>query len=355
MCKLRFLKYFHLPMTKNIFRAKNSAVLFMVNLVNSILIFFLLFSNSHALSLEEPGVKKFIQEMVSEHQYDKALLDDTFSKVRVLKSVLKAISRPAEKKLSWHNYRKIFFDGKRPSQGLEFWKKHRETLERAYEKYGVPPEIIVAIIGVETRYGRVTGSYKVIDSLSTLAFRYPKRAKFFRKQLVEFLLLAREQKIDPLSSTGSYAGAMGIPQFIPSSYRHYAVDFDNDGHIDIWNNPNDAIGSVANYFHEHGWEKGKTITVRAMISGEKYKQALNKSLKPSLDKTDLENFQINSDELIGTESPYKLLELEQLEHNEYWLGLQNFYVITRYNHSVLYAMAVFQLSEVIRMEYEKSY
>ncbi len=324
----------------------------MYKLFNTILCFFLLFSNVHAISPDEPDVKRFIDEMVTEHGFDQVLLNDTFSKVKISKSVLEAISRPAEKKLSWYNYRKIFFDGRRTQQGVDFWKKNKITLQKAYEHYGVPPEMIVAIIGVETRYGRVSGKYKVMDSLSTLAFHYPKRSKFFRKQLKNYLLLAREQKIDPMSSTGSYAGAMGIPQFIPSSYRHFAVDFDNDDLTDIWSNPADAIGSVANYFHEHGWKKGGLVTVRAKVSGIAYKQALNDSLKPGLSDSDLKTYQVSSEELKEKQSPYKLLELEQNNGFDYWLGLHNFYVITRYNHSVLYAMAVYQLSEAIRKEFQ---
>lgn len=320
------------------------------------IILFLLLGYNHvaALPLDDPKVNKFIQEMIDEHGFERPSLNALFSKVRISQSVLDAISRPAEKKLTWHRYRKIFFDGKRTQQGVSFWQENKAELDRAYEKYGVPPEIIAAIIGVETRYGRITGRHKVMNALSTLAFRYPKRAKFFRGQLKEFLILAREQNIDPMSSTGSYAGAMGIPQFIPSSYRHYAIDFDGDDFTDIWSNPTDAIGSVANYFHEHGWRNGETVTVKANVTGQGYKQALDDSLKPNLSHADLKNYQVYSNELNGDQSPYKLLELEQENGHDYWLGLHNFYVITRYNHSVLYAMAVYQLSQAIKEEYQKS-
>ena len=230
-------------------------------------------------------------------------------------------------------------------------KENRLVLDKAEKAYGVPREIITAIIGVETRYGRNTGRYKVIDSLVTLAFHYPKRAGFFRSELEQFLLLTREQGLDPLEVTGSYAGAMGISQFISSSYRNYAVDFDIDGKTDIWNNPSDAIGSVANYFKMHGWKPGKQIAFRARAEGDQYLQELDGDLLPDKKVRDLAEYGIYPVTPVNPDTMVKLLRFETREGDELWLGLQNFYVITRYNHSPLYAMAVFQLAMEILNQY----
>ena len=223
---------------------------------------------------------EFVEKMVSEHDFEKKYVLDLLAKAKQQQSILDAISRPAEKTKKWHEYRNIFLGEKRINQGVEFWKENEATLNTASEKYGVPQEIIVAIIGVETRYGRHAGKYRVLDSLATLGFDYPRRAKFFRGQLEQFLLLAREQDLDPEVLVGSYAGAMGYGQFIPSSYRHYAVDFDGDGVADIWNNPVDAIGSVANYFAEHHWKTGAPVFTRARFPKEYESENLNSISKP---------------------------------------------------------------------------
>ena len=236
-------------------------------------------------------------------------------------------------------------------KGVEFWNENKTTLDRAEKVYGVPVEIIIAIIGVETRYGRNAGNYKVINSLATLAFEYPDRSEFFKKELEQFLLLAREQGFDPTGITGSYAGAMGIPQFIASSYRNYAVDFDNDGIINIWTDPVDAIGSVANYFKMHGWMHGQDIAMPAMVKGESFMRVLNEDLKPDIPAADLAAYGISHEPGIAPGAVVKLLSFETDNGYEYWLGFKNFYVITRYNHSPLYAMAVFQLAKEIRSEY----
>lgn len=212
----------------------------------------------------------------------------------------------------------------------------------------MPASIITAIIGVETRYGRYRGSYRVIDSLSTLAFAYPKRAKFFRGQLKQFLVMAREEKMDPLKPLGSYAGAMGQPQFIPSSFRHYAIDFDGDGKRDLWDNMDDIIGSVANYFSRHHWRAGEAITSRATVNGKVAKSLLKGGYKPSFKAAELKKHKINGTHEISPNQDVALIALEQKRGHEYWIGFHNFYVITRYNHSPLYAMAVYQLSEAIR-------
>ncbi len=303
-------------------------------------------SSLHAQIEQEADVRKFVGEMVSRHGFEESQLLSMFSQAQVSATILEAIARPAEAK-PWYKYRPIFIQDERIRLGREFLVEHREILDRAEQQFGVPREIIAAIIGVETRYGKNTGSYKVIDSLVTLGFKYPKRGEFFRSELEQFLLLTREQQLDPHSLKGSYAGAMGIPQFISSSYRNFAVDFDGDKHIDIWNNPADAIGSVANYFSEHGWISGEEIAVRADVSGDRYLMLINKDLKPELTLAQMVEYGVSTPADRKPEMPAKLLSYELENGVELWLGFTNFYVITRYNHSPLYAMAVFQLADEI--------
>lgn len=256
--------------------------------------------------------------------------------------------RPAEAK-PWHQYRPIFVTESRIRQGVEFWDKHAADLTRASDAYGVPPEIIVAILGVETRYGRYAGKHRVIDALATLAFDYPQRSAFFRKELLEYLLLTREEGMDPLALKGSYAGAMGKPQFISSSYRHYAVDFDGDGVRDLLNSTVDAIGSVANYFQRHQWRHGEPVVSRAQAQGEQYRQLVELGIKPHIEASRVTAYGVRVENdvpgLLGA-----LIELETEQGSELWFGYQNFYVITRYNHSPLYAMAVYQLGQAIRQQ-----
>lgn len=300
-----------------------------------------------------PEARSFVDEMV-ELGFDKKQVQDALKQARRQESILKAMSRPAERRLTWGEYRKIFLGKKRINQGVEFWKKHQKTLERAEKTYGVPAEIIVAIIGVETRYGRNMGSYRVLDALATLGFDYPKRAKFFRGQLKEYLLMAKEEGITDLTRLkGSYAGAMGFGQFIPSSFRNFAVDFDNDGKRDIWGNRVDAIGSVANYFREHGWKTGEPV--RAAVADSKLikDEWVNQGLKPDRTLTQWGEMGVKPEGDYAPEQPASLMGLQTAEGTQYWLGLQNFYVITRYNHSRLYASAVYELSLKVRKAYEK--
>ncbi|NNG14329.1 MAG: lytic murein transglycosylase B [Gammaproteobacteria bacterium] len=298
---------------------------------------------------ERSEVKSFIQEMNKQHDFSIQDLNKWFTETRIKQSIIKAISRPAEKK-PWKDYRPIFLTKTRIEGGMEFWDRNAALLARAEKEYGVDPAVIVAIIGVETRYGRHKGSYRVMDSLSTLAFDYPPRSKFFRSELKHYLLMTREEKVDPMSLLGSYAGAMGQPQFISSSYRHYAIDFNADGRRDIWNDPADAIGSVANYFKKHGWKTGETVTQRLDASSVANEALLEeKELKPSHSLSELKqqgftNIAASLDE----QKLAAIINLEGAEGSEHWLGLNNFYTITRYNHSALYAMAVYQLSEEIR-------
>jgi membrane-bound lytic murein transglycosylase B len=310
----------------------------------------LLPSTACASLLERDDVRTFLSAMEQRHGFARSELSDIFGRVRLSDSVLTAISRPAET-MPWHRYRQIFLQPDRIRQGAEFWRNNAAALERAREVYGVPEELIVAIIGVETRYGRNTGQHKVIDALATLAFDFPRRSQFFMGELEQYLLLVREQDMDPHALKGSYAGAMGIPQFISSSYRRYAVDFDGDGRVDIWTNPADAIGSVGNYFSRHGWLKGGLVTLPATVDGNGLRGELSAGLEPDLAAADLERLGIAPPMPLPAGEKVRILELEQEHGMEYWLGFWNFYVITRYNHSALYAMAVYQLADRIRGEY----
>lgn len=301
--------------------------------------------------LDRGAIDGFVAEMHAKHQFEIEPLRALLQRATRLDSVLGAISKPAEYK-PWHQYRPIFITDARIRSGVAFWTQHAESIARAAQTSGVPPEIIVAIIGVETSYGGNAGNYRVLDALGTLAFHYPPRSPFFRSELVNFLLLAREEGFEPSSLKGSYAGAMGIPQFMPSSFRAYAVDFDGDGHRDIWRNPPDAIGSVANYLKRHGWEAGQPIAFRAVMPrGQEAPISRTVELDRTLD--DYAAAGIRPDGAAPTAARAVLLAYEGLNGNEYWLGLQNFYTITRYNRSPKYALAVFELAEEIRLRHAR--
>ena len=295
-----------------------------------------------------PAAQVVVDELVQEEGFDREELMQVFMEAERQESILKAIARPAEKTKAWYEYREIFLNEKRERQGLEFFAEYRETLARAERELGVPARIIVAIIGVETYYGRVAGSYRVIDALSTLAFDYPKRSEFFTKELKNYLILTREQGFDPLDLKGSYAGAMGYGQFMPSSYREYAIDFDGDGVADIWNNPVDAIGSVANYFKRHGWRLGEPVVfaadAAADVPDELFVQGRS-DLKPQRTVAEFAAAGIVARQEVDPEALATAMKFELEDGYEYWLGLHNFYVITRYNHSAMYAMSVYQLSQ----------
>jgi membrane-bound lytic murein transglycosylase B len=261
-------------------------------------------------------------------------------------SILDAIARPAEKTKPWHEYRQIFLTKERIAAGAAFAREYADTLSTVSRETGVPAALITAIIGVETYYGRITGNYRVIDALATLAFDYPKRSPFFTKELVHFLVLAHESGKDPLSLKGSYAGAMGYGQFMPSSYRAYAIDHDGDNVIDIWDNPADAIASVANYFLAHGWQPGEPVVVPAVNHAED-EGIFEGGLKPRHTVAALEAMGFRSSAALAGDQDGRPMKLQGEEDWEYWLGLHNFYVITRYNHSAMYALAVWQLSEAI--------
>ena len=311
--------------------------------------------NTHNLTgaARRPEVRAFIESMVEKHGFDSTRLLALFSQVEFRDDIIARMNRPAERVLVWHEYREIFLDRQRIEGGVAFWREHADTLARAEQVYGVPPEIIVAIIGVETRYGRITGRDVVMDALTTLAFDFPRRADFFRSELEHYLLLTREERIDPLSLRGSYAGAMGIAQFMPSSYRAYAIDFNGDGRRDLWNNPVDAIGSVASYLAAHGWQRDGLITVDAVVNNPQAATLISNGLdRPSRSLVAWRDLGVRS-QVVGLDPqlPAHLLEFEAPWGSWYQLGFNNFYVITRYNRSRLYAMAVHELAQSIRSEY----
>ena len=298
---------------------------------------------------EREEVRAFIGSMVEKHGFVEKELLQLFSQVRKSDQVIEAMDRPAEKTRTWPYYRATFLDEKRIAEGIEFWRKHRSTLARAERAYGVPASVIVAIIGVETFYGRNTGRWRVVDALSTLAFDYPQRAGFFRGELENYLLFARDRGVDVFAMRGSYAGAMGMPQFMPGSARSYGVDFDRDGHVDLRRSV-DAIGSVANFLKQHGWRKGGPVMLPARVEGEAWR-SLGGGLEPrhALEKW-LElgvAVERRSAELAAL--PATLVELPGGdEPSEFRLGFRNFYVLTRYNRSALYASAVNDLAQALR-------
>lgn len=306
-----------------------------------------------AIDVERSDVRNFIDTMVSRHEFDRGALEDTLRSAESQESILEAISRPAEKTKAWHEYRDIFITEKRIRAGAEFWREHHEALQRISEDTGVSREILVGIIGVETYFGRITGSYRVLDALATLAFDYPPRSRFFLGELEHFLLLVREEGIEATAATGSYAGAMGRPQFMPSSFRAYAVDSSDDGRRDIWENWQDVIGSVANYFVEHGWKRDQQVVVQASLSDTFSGDTSKNSLTPKETVNSLSRQGV----LFSTDLPgdYKsqLLTLEGPDGDEYWVGFHNFFVITRYNRSVMYALAVHQLGQEIAIEVDR--
>lgn len=294
---------------------------------------------------DQKSINGFIMQMASKHQFDEKSLSDLFDEVEIKDDIIRKISKPSES-LPWYKYRKIFLKKPRIEAGVDFWQKHEKTLTAVEKATGVPPEMIVAIIGVETYYGRHTGDYRVIDALSTLAFAYPPRSQFFRSELENFLILCRNENIDPLSPTGSYAGAMGIPQFMPSSYLSYTIDFNNDNYRDIWHDPNDAIASIGNYFAKHGWQKGLPVAIKIR---DESKQSLNPFffLKEDLRLIKSNGTNPNISTPLLSTNKAKIIAFKQENGEELWATSDNFFVITRYNQSPLYAMAAYQLSLAI--------
>ena len=318
------------------------------------LAFLLLLMPATALAsyAERPEVKEFMRDLVKRHRFAESELRRVFVKAKRVDPVLEAISRPAERVRTWEEYRAALLTERRINEGGEFWKKYRHTLERAHAKYGVAPEYVVAIIGVETFYGRNTGNYRVVDALATLAFDYPPRANFFRNELEQYLLFARADGVDVFSVKGSYAGAIGLPQFMPSSARAYAVDFDGNGHIDLRRSRADAIGSVANFLKVHGWQRDADVLVDAKVAGDAWRPFAD-GVEPKHSMLALREAGIQFDSPQPAGAPVVVVELASADRpSDYRVALRNFYVITRYNRSAFYAAAVADLARELRRNYD---
>jgi membrane-bound lytic murein transglycosylase B len=291
-------------------------------------------------------VKQFIAEMVKKHGFTSKELNRVLGKAQFQPSIIRAMEQPAETALaSWQAYRAIFISPQRIEAGVQFWGRNAEPLARAAAEFGVPEEIIVGIIGVETTYGRNIGTYRVIDALATLAFDYPKRAQFFRGELENYLMLSREARIDPLRIKGSYAGAIGIPQFMPGSYRRFAVDYDGDGLSNLATSPADAIGSIGNFLKAHGWARGEPVAFAAEVSGELWRKLTEAGVTPASRAAELPGFGVKPAVPISPDTRCALIELETPgQPSDFRVTLQNFFVLTRYNRSNLYAAAVLDLA-----------
>lgn len=294
----------------------------------------------------QPGYAAFVRELANTLALDVQELDRLFRQVHLKPQIVRAISLPAEAR-PWDQYRPLFLNETRIQGGVAFWETHAETLARARQTYGVPESVIVAILGVETQYGRNTGGWRVLDALTTLAVAYPPRADYFRRELGEFLLLAREQGFDALAVKGSYAGAMGLGQFMPSSCRQYGVDFDGDGQADLWRNPVDAIGSVARYLQAFGWQPGGPVAVPVAVAGEETRELANTGWSARRSVAEWRRRGVTPGEAVPEEAEAMLVRLDTTAGPEFWLAFQNYYVITRYNRSFQYALAVHQLATAI--------
>ena len=321
-------------------------------MIRLFLLLLILPATAWASYAERPEVQTFMRELVKRHGFVESELKRVFARVKRADPVLEAISRPAERVRTWEEYRTALLTDRRVAEGLEFWKKYRRTLERAEKKYGVAPEYVVAIIGVETFYGRNTGNWRVVDALTTLAFDYPPRSSFFRNELEQYLLFARNAGVDVFSVRGSYAGAIGLPQFMPSSTRAYAVDFDGNGHIDLQKSRSDAIGSVANFLKVHGWQRDADVLVNARVAGDAWRP-FAEGLEPKHSMVALREAGIEFDSPQPAGAPVVLVELASgARPSDFRVGLRNFYVITRYNRSAFYAAAVADLARALRQGYD---
>ena len=301
----------------------------------------------HGFDLSRSDIVSFVDEVTARDSLNRKAVLKLLAKAEPQPGIIERISKPAERVLAWWEYRALFVNEKRIAEGTQFWIDHRESLERIAAERGVAPEYIVGILGAETSYGRITGHDRVLDALTTLAFDYPPRKDFFRSELEQFLLLVREEKIDPLTVLGSYTGAMGAPQFMPSNYRLYAVDADSDKTRNLWNDWDDVIASVANYFQHFGWVTGGPVMTQAQLDPDPTFQfdPRNLELNETLDSLNGQGVRIAATQPGYT--PAVLVSAEEKDGPAYRVGFRNFYVITRYNHSARYAMAVNDLAEAI--------
>lgn len=303
---------------------------------------------------QREAVQSFVAEMADKHGFDRAELQEVFGDTRFRPRIVELMNKQTKRK-PWEDYRALFINSEKITGGRRFWRSNHAPLALASERYGVPAEIIVAVIGVETHYGRQTGRFKVLEALTTLAFDYPKRAPLFRRELEHYLLLAREESMSIETPLGSYAGAMGIAQFMPGSYRRYAVDFDGDGKRDLFGNATDAIGSVANYLTAHGWQRNEPVAAPAILEGPQAEPPFEASkLSTRYSLAELKRRGVTAPGAFPSTKRAIPLTLENSNGPEYWLGFDNFYVITRYNHSTYYAMAVYQLSQELRKDQEQA-
>jgi membrane-bound lytic murein transglycosylase B len=301
-----------------------------------------------AIDLKRAEVKDFISHMSDSYGFKKRALRKLLKSAQSQPAIIDAMSKPAEKAKLWYEYRPIFLNERRIREGTEFWVAHRQALDQASIKSGVAPEYLAAILGVETYYGRLTGSYRVLDALVTLSFDYPPREKFFREELEQYLLLTRDMHLDPLSLKGSYAGAMGAPQFMPSNYRRYAVDADSNGHIDLWTDWPDVCASVGNYLKEHGWNAGEPVLAEATVQPEKAGDLDGRKLALSETIGSLTAKGVSFEAPLPPEAPALLIAADEMDGVHWRVGYNNFFVITRYNHSALYAMAVYELAAAVK-------
>ncbi len=301
-----------------------------------------------ALDTRRPDVKDFIDQFADQYSFKKRELRKLLAAAQYQPAILEAMDRPVEKAKMWYEYRPIFLSERRIREGAEFWLTHRQDLDRASIRSGVAPEYLAAILGVETYYGRQTGNYRVLDALATLAFDYPPRAKFFRDELEQFILLARDLKMNPLTIKGSYAGAMGAPQFMPSNYRRYAVDASADGRIDLWNNWPDVCASIGNYLKEHGWNPGEPVLSEASVQPDNTADLDGHMLALAETVGSLQEKGVSFDSSLPPDAPALLIAADEADGVHWRVGYNNFYVITRYNHSPLYAMAVYELAAAIK-------
>ncbi len=299
-----------------------------------------------------PDVQQFAEEVAARHDLNPDEITRILADARNLETLIRPkFQYSAEATWPWHRYRKNFLSRRRVENGLKFWERHATLIEQAERQFGIAQEVLAAVVGVETNYGKRPGKIRVLDSLYTQAFHYPERKRFGRTQLEDFLVLAVHERLDPLTVKGSYAGAMGQPQFIPSSYRVYAVDMDGDQRRDLWDSDADVIGSVANYFARHGWKAGAPVASPATGVTAEHKAWISlensRPKPPKIRIAELRAAGIRIADDYADELPASLIQLSTPNGSEYWVGLHNFYVITRYNHSNLYAMAVYQLSQEI--------
>ncbi len=315
------------------------------------LIFCLQPATADSLLTKRRDVQKFIDYMTTKHKFTHQQLVNVINDVKLQPQIIVSMDKPYEQK-NWDVYKQLFLTQQRLQEGLNFWRINKKLLDKAEQYYGVPASVIVAILGVETLYGKQQGNYRVIDSLATLAFNYPKRAHFFKKELAEYLLLCREHKINPNQYVGSYAGAMGKPQFMPSSYRYYAANFSNSPRKDLMNDDQAVIASVANYFHQHGWKMHQGIAQPAKISGNNF-QKINTNYK--LPAYNLQQLYAAGVEPLtaAIHKPQKVgvIALNTAQGKEYWLTYNNFYVITKYNSSPQYALVVYLLSKQLERQW----